>query len=441
MVVLCNSNGGIGACFVLNFGYMQELKMSDELNLPEFVITQKEFNADNDLIYHLEPVKKVWVCPSCGSVSTHVHRAQTRLVHDLPIQNHRVGLIIKAPRRRCYDCKATFAEEFDSIDKNARMTKRLKEQVRQDTIRKTFSDIADTYGLNIMTVERIFKAYAAELDAAYKLTAPQVLGIDEIHMRRQYRGVFVDILGQRVIEMKEKRSRNVVIDVINSFPNKGDITCVTMDMWDPYREAVHAALPGIPIVVDRFHVIKELNHELETMRRRLRAEAEVKKVRIKLKNARYMLLTDGEQLSEKQQGVLEKLLADYPEFEAPYLLKEAFRAIYEDTSLQQAEEDYIKWLQTYADTGLHCYDTFVQMIANWHTEIFAFFDKRYTNAETESLNNTIRDVYKQGRGYTFEALRIKMIHRGLIQRKGPLKFNTQEDDSTDSQEIIETAGK
>lgn len=38
-----------------------------------------------------------------------------------------------------------------------------------------------------------------------------------------------------------------------------------------------------------------------------------------------------------------------------------------------------------------------------------YFDQRITNAHTESLNNLTRSVMRQGRGYSFEVIRAKML--------------------------------
>lgn len=53
-------------------------------------------------------------------------------------------------------------------------------------------------------------------------------------------------------------------------------------------------------------------------------------------------------------------------------------------------------------------------------EIFAYFDHRITNAYTESLNSLIRVTNRLGRGYSFEALRAKILFtKGLIKQRKP----------------------
>ncbi len=148
--------------------------------------------------------------------------------------------------------------------------------------------------------------------------------------------------------------------------------------------------------------------------------------RVFLKNMRFLLLTGNDNLSPRQSNQLKLLLNEYPQFNVPYQLKEAFRDIYlYCTTREEAEQAYNEWINTCHDSNCTAYDSFINMVENWHTEIFNYFDYRYTNAQTESLNNVIRETDRAGRGYTFEILRAKMLFRGSIAKKG--KFNYKGD--------------
>lgn len=48
-------------------------------------------------------------------------------------------------------------------------------------------------------------------------------------------------------------------------------------------------------------------------------------------------------------------------------------------------------------------------MGNWETEIFNYFDHPVTNAFTECLNGLTRVYELSGRGYSFEALRAKVL--------------------------------
>ena len=63
-------------------------------------------------------------------------------------------------------------------------------------------------------------------------------------------------------------------------------------------DAVIDVLGDVPIVIDKFHIIKELNKALEDIRRTRRKDME-KESRISLKNMRFLFLTGGENLTPR----------------------------------------------------------------------------------------------------------------------------------------------
>lgn len=388
-----------------------------DIGLPEFEILKREINKDNDYIYTVVPKAAMKWCPECGSANIVKHKKHNRMIRDLSEYEHRVGIIIQGHRYQCKECQSYFGEDFDAVDKSERLTKRLKTMIQKECFEKTFKVIAEQYGISQPTVKRVFDEYIEKISADYKAYAPQVLGIDEVHLHSQYCGVFVDVLGQRVIEMTEDRNKVTVKEFLAALPDNQKIECVTMDMWRPYKDAVRDVLGNVPIVIDKFHIVKELNKTLEDIRRTLRKDME-KGNRVSLKNMRFLLLTDNDNLSPRQSNKLKLLLKEYPQFDVPYQLKETFRDIYlYCTTREEAELAYNEWIKTCHDSNCTAYDSFIDMVENWRTEIFNYFDYRYTNAQTESLNNVIRETDRAGRGYTFEVLRAKILFRGSIAKK------------------------
>jgi transposase len=67
------------------------------------------------------------------------------------------------------------------------------------------------------------------------------------------------------------------------------IKVVNVDMWEPYTLAVTAKLPQATIVVDRFHVMKNMNHCLTQARREIQNQAS-DKVKAQLKGSRWVLV-------------------------------------------------------------------------------------------------------------------------------------------------------
>lgn len=395
-----------------------------DIGLPELKIIKRSINEDNDCIYTAEPKNAPTMCIKCGSEHFIKYRRYNRKIRDLNERNHRVGIVIKGHRYQCKDCGATFSEQYDCIT-SEQLTKRLKDKILSECFNRTFKEIAEEYGISRPSVKRVFDEYIGEINASYKPYAPQVLGIDEVHLHKQYCGVFVDVTGQRVIEMTENRNKETVKSFLKSLPDKEKITCVTMDMWKIYKFAVKEVLPNAVIVIDKFHVIKELNKALEDLRRRLRKDMS-KEARISLKNMRFLFLTGVENLTQRQKDQLQEIFDEYPQFEMPYNLKEMLRDIFTYAKTkEEAERAYAYWVKLCEKNFCTEYFQFIRTVKYWHKEIFNYFDYRYTNAQTESLNNVIREIDRAGRGYTFDVLRAKMLFRGAVAKKG--KFNYKDD--------------
>lgn len=119
-----------------------------EIGLPEFEVLERKINLDNDYIYTVVPKAAMKWCPECGSANIVKHKKHNRMVRDLNEYEHRVGIIIQGHRYQCQDCKGTFGEDFDAVDKSEWLTKHLKTMVQKECFEKTFKVIAEQYGIS-----------------------------------------------------------------------------------------------------------------------------------------------------------------------------------------------------------------------------------------------------------------------------------------------------
>lgn len=55
------------------------------------------------------------------------------------------------------------------------------------------------------------------------------------------------------------------------------------------------------------------------------------------------------------------------------------------------------------------FEGLLSIVKNWRREILAYFDHRFTNGSTEGVNAAIRQIDRQGRGYSFEVLRARLL--------------------------------
>lgn len=399
-----------------------------QLGLPEFEVVKRQESADGNVLYTVIPKEEIRVCPNCGG-KLHIHKKVQRKIKDLDEFGKRVGILARVTYYRCQKCGASVQPEFPSLYKQ--MTRRLAEAVTYDSYRNTtFTEVAKKYHVSISTVQQLFEEHGNECWEQYHFVAPRVLGIDEVHLNNAYYGVFirVDKNDGRIIELSEERTKKAVIEVLQRMEQPENLQYVTMDMWRAYRDAVHYVFPNTPIIIDHFHVVKELIKCLDKVRSdTCKAVANVKE-RKSLKRNRYLLLSNGEGLSPSYARELKALLEAYPQFKTPYYLKESFRNIFDFAkSKNEALQLYDEWCKECKKNNVTAYDSFIDTVNNWQEEIFAYFDydgPDRTNAQTESFNRCIRSVARDGRGYSFENLRTKMIFRMKEQSSTRFDFES-----------------
>lgn len=100
---------------------------------------------------------------------------------------------------------------------------------------------------------------------------------------------------------------------------------------------------------------------------------------------------------------------NYPLLGEAYRLKEAFYGIWGCSDPQAALDAYESWMKSIPPELYSHFQPIVTAWRNWQPEIIAYFEHPVTNAYTESLNNLIRVMNRLGRGYSFEALRAKIL--------------------------------
>jgi len=238
---------------------------------------------------------------------------------------------------------------------------------------------------------------------------PRWLGIDEVHLTGQYRAVITNLEEQTVVELLPGRNLTSVRRYLSGLENKPKVELVAMDMWRPYRDAVQEQLPQARIIIDRWHVQRMANGALEMVRKALRSSLPDKERRM-LKDDRYILLKRQSELNPEQLLKLSGWLQNYPVLNHAHALKEGFAPCGILENRLAALTAYAEWQAHIVPDAAWAFTPLVATVDRWRNEIFAYFDHPVTNAYTESLNNLIKLMHRIGRGYSFEALRAKILY-------------------------------
>ncbi|WP_348680445.1 ISL3 family transposase [Alcanivorax profundi] len=376
------------------------------LNLSSYDVTHID---ENDHDYHVTARVKnsPQKCAHCQSGGIRGFGRREQLIKDLPMHGKRVGIYVDTRRYQCQKCKKTFYEPLPDVDEKRKMTKRLVEWVGKQAIARTFTGIADEVGIVEGTVRSIFRDYINELEKTVRFEIPQWMGIDEIHLIKP-RCVVSNIQNNTIVEILKDRNKPTVTRYLSQLNGLDQVHYVAMDMWRPYRDAVETVIPDAQIVIDKFHVVRMANDALERVRKSLREQLTPKQRR-GLMHDRFVLLKRERDLTDKEAFLLDGWCQNYSELGLAYRLKEDFYGIYDARSPAEAKALFNTWLHTLTPEIRDAFNDLVRAWHNWEPYICNYFNHPVTNAYTESLNNLIRVMNRLGRGYSFEALRAKIL--------------------------------
>ena len=384
------------------------------LNLPGMTVLDFK-ETDTDYHVRASPATISRMCPHCGqSNQTVVHAQKTLYIRDLPSHGKSVAIHLNVPRLRCKPCRQTFTPPIPEVDTSRQMTDRLVQWAGRQSLEYTYAEVAKQIGVDEKTIRNIFDAYVPELGKLYKRETPAWLGIDEIKLG-QFRAVFTNIQGRTLVEMLPNRYQTSIEAFLRSLPDKTKVSHVAMDMWRPYRLAVSKVLPEAKIVVDKFHVVSKANAALEMVRRNV-AKANEKHA-LGLKRSHKLFAKRYADLDDAQYLTVSGWLNSFPVLAKAYDLKEQLYAIYNVETKEEAWGEYLHWESTIPPELSKAFRPVVTAFRNWKPYILNYFDDvRITNAFTESMNAKIRGVYRDGRGYTFERLRAKVMFSDRMQK-------------------------
>ena len=197
---------------------------------------------------------------------------------------------------------------------------------------------------------------------------------------------------------RDKKTLEDWIDSLNSEERKS-IRFVSIDMWKPYCEAVRKKLPHARVVVDRFHVMKQLNSRLTQLRTKYQQENSVE-IRKVIKGSRWILVRNRSELSQDHADHLDEILRLCPELRRLYLLKEEFRTIFEKIRYKDKAARFLDaWILKAESTGDRYLRKFVGTFKNWREQILNYFLERITNGFVEGLNNGLRTMIRRAFGF------------------------------------------
>ena len=404
---------------------------------------------ENDLIIiSITLTQKIEVCPICGSLHSHVKDYKLRKISHSLFNMNKSVIYYRCRRFKCIDCGKTFVESNPFSSRKQRISNATILVVLKDCKRLnyTFSSIAEKNHISPSTVINIFDQYV-DMKPAH---LPRVLSIDEFYLgtfKNKFACIFIDWESAQIIDIYPSRKKYDLYSYMQYIDKKDfeNVQYVSIDMNTTYRDFAYHHFKNIVVMVDSFHVVKNINDALKNLRIHIMYKYDKDSVEYYLLKHWYYLLMmrkgdieDNLPKFNKKIGyminkpqILSLILDIDPLLKKAYLWKENYLDFNEDYTFDTASIRYDELYNELKQTRINEFKDVISFLENWKTEILNSFiyidERRISNGPIESINGRIKVLMKTSLKYkNFERLRNRIM---FCINKNSLPLMTNEKNS------------
>jgi len=290
----------------------------------------------------------------------------------------------------------------------------------------TLKDIAQWARIGWDTVKEIHKRALKKRYGHPKLGKLRYLAIDEISVKKghKYLTLVMDLESGAVVFVGDGKGAKALEPFWAQLrKTRAKIQAVSIDMSAAYIASVSENLPGVPLVLDHFHVVNLMNDALTEIRRDLYRELHDVEERNVLKGTRWILLKNPENLNLERDE--DKRLQEALRFNEPlskgYYMKEDLRQLWNQPSKRHAEVALNTWITRAQNSGIKPLMRVGKTLDSYRFGILNWYDHPITSGPMEGTNNKIKVMKRTAYGYRdieFFKLRILGIHEAKFALTG-----------------------
>ena len=235
----------------------------------------------------------------------------------------------------------------------------------------------------------------------------KTIGIDEVSLKKGHQD-FVTIITGRIdgktviLGVLADRKKETVKKFLMSIPKKlrKQVRFVCSDMYTGFINAAKEVFgKKVQIIVDRFHVAKWYGKGLDELRKkeleRLRKSLSKEPYK-ELEGVMWLLRKRPEDLTSKDQGILDKLFKHSPLLQQAYQLRNELTTLLDsDLDRRRGQQKITWWMNRVKKSSVRCFDTFLKTLETYKNEIANYFLDRLTSGFVEGLNNKIKVIKRR----------------------------------------------
>lgn len=366
------------------------------------------------------------VCSCCGRAGPTYDHLEERRFDFVPLWGLAVVLVYALRRINCRPCGVKVEQvPWLTAGSKSPMSTALSLFLARWARRLSWQETAEVFGFNWDYVYRAVKAVVAYGLKHRDLSGIGALGVDEVAWAKGHRYVTlvyqIDEGARRLLHVSADRSSKSLLRFFVMLRREGrrvgvnlrsSIGFVCSDMWKPYLKVIGKKLPGAVHILDRYHIVANLNKALDEVRageaRTLKKEGwEV------LKRSRWLLLRRRRRLKGKQRWKLRQILQWDLRTVRAYLLKEELQTLWDYWSPTFAGRFLDAWCRRALGSRLEPIKKVARSLREHREPIVNWFRarKRFNSGIVEGLNGRVKLRFRKACGFrTLEAMETALYH-------------------------------
>lgn len=264
------------------------------------------------------------------------------------------------------------------------------------------------------------------------LSGITAIGVDEIAYKKGHHYLTVvyqiNIGCKRLLWIGKDRSEKTLREFFFWFGETRStaIQFVCSDMWKPYLNVIKTYAKNALNILDRFHIMSNMNKALDEVRREEARRLAAKGYEPVLKNSRWCILKRINNLTKNQIAKLKELMQYNLKTTRAYLLKEDFQQFWEYISANWAGKFLDAWCTRTMRSKIEPMKKIARSLRGHRELLLNWFKakKQFSSGAVEGLNNKIKTTTKKSYGFKSEKVLIIALYHTLGQL--PLPPSTHE---------------
>ena len=358
------------------------------------------------------------LCSGCQQPAPGYDHLAERRFEFIPLWGIRVFLLYKMRRVQCKTCGVK-VEQVPWAEGKKELTKVYMQFLANWARKLSWKEVASTFNTSW---EKVFHAveYVVEWGKAHRsLDNIKAIGVDEVayQVGHKYLTVVyqIDRSCTRLLWVGQERTEATIRSFFSFLgPERSQqLEYVCSDMWKPYVKAIAEFASQALHILDRFHIVAMLNKAIDEVRASEHKQLQADGYEPVLKKTRWCLLKRKENLSEKEEIKLKKVLQYNLKSVRAYLLKEEFQVFWDYISPHWAGKYLDRWCARVMRSKIEPMKKVAKTVRRHKPLILNWFraKKAYSSGIVEGLNTKIKLTTRKSYGFrTYRCAEIALYH-------------------------------